>query len=103
LKKLKIKVSPAADEDMQSCFEYICDKLYNPRAALNLIDKVEHMYSLLEENPYMGTEHITESGKSYRFVMVKKYMMFYTVEGGVIDIRRFLYGASRYDSQLDKT
>jgi plasmid stabilization system protein ParE len=88
---------------MQNCFDYICDHLRNPNAALSLIDRVEHMYSLLEDNPLMGTEHITEGGKTFRFVLVKSYMLFYRVEGNVIDIRRFLYAPSNYDSALDKS
>ena len=102
MSKVKIEISPFAGEDMQVCFDYICDKLNNPAAALRLIDEIEHMYGLLEQNPYMGTEHITEGGRTYRFVLIKKYMMFYRVSGESLEISRFLYGPSNYDRSLDR-
>ena len=86
---------------MQACFEYICDKLGNPAAALRIIDEIEHMYGLLEDNPYMGKEHITEGGHIYRFVLIKNYMMFYRVSDESLLISRFLYGPSNYDRRLD--
>lgn len=87
---------------MWSCFDYICEKPHNPPAALAMIDDIEHLYTLLEDNPYMGEEHITEGGKPYRFMPVKNYMMFYTVQDETILICRFLYGPSNYDYQLDR-
>lgn len=102
MKKHRIEISSVAEEDMQSCFDYICERLHNPLAALVIIDGIEHMYTLLEDNPYMGEEHITEGGRPYRFVLVKNYMMFYTVQDEVILISRFLYGPSNYDFRLDR-
>ena len=102
MNKHRIEISPIAEEDMQACFDYICERLHNPLAALDMIDEIERMYGLLEDNPYMGEEHITEGGRPYRFVLVKNYMMFYVVQGDVILISRFLYGPSNYDYQLDR-
>lgn len=101
MNKHRIEISPVAEEDMLNCFDYICDRLHNPLAALDMIDVIEHMYTLLEDNPYMGEEHITEGGRPYRFVLVKNYMMFYTVQEDAVVISRFLYGPSNYDYQLD--
>ena len=69
---------------MITCFDYICEHLHNPLAAFDMIDEIEHMYMLLEDNPYMGEEHITEGGRPYRFVLIKNYMMFYAVQGETI-------------------
>jgi plasmid stabilization system protein ParE len=88
---------------MQSCFDYICERLHNPLAALAMIDEIEHLYTLLEDNPYMGEEHITGGGKAYRFLPVKNYLLFYTVQENMIIIRRFLYGPSNYDFLLDRS
>lgn len=101
MKKHKIELSPTAEDDMQECFDYICDHLKNPLAALSMIDQVEHLYSLLEDNPQMGEEHITEGGKAYRFVLIRNYMMFYTVQDDSVLIRRFLYCPSNYGRHLD--
>lgn len=88
MNKHRIEISPVAEKDMLSFFDYICDRLHNPLAALDMIDEIEHMYTLLEDNPRMGEEHITEGGKPYRFVPVKNYMMFYTVQGNAVVISR---------------
>ena len=101
MSKHEIDIKPIAEEDMQASFDYICDTLHNPTAALNLIDQIEHMYSLLEDNPYMGEEHITEGGRAYRFVLIKNYMMFYHVQDNRIVISRFLFGRSNYARKLD--
>jgi len=86
---------------VQARVDYICNKLYNPTAALSLINQIEHMYGLLEDNPYMGEEHMTIGGRAYRFVLIKNYMLFFLVQGQQVVISRFLYGPSDYDCSLD--
>ena len=103
MKKHKISIKPIAAEDMQACIDYVCDNLNNSTAALRLLDKIEHMYDLLEDNPFMGKEHITEGGHTYRYVLIKSYMIFYKVQDNSVVICRFLYGASDYDNQLENT
>lgn len=87
---------------MQACLAYISEQLHNPLAALDMIDEIERMIVLLEDNPYMGTEHITEGGRAYRFVLVKRYMLFYRVRGHTVLISRFLYGPSQHGDRLDR-
>ena len=101
MKKHRIEIDPLADADMLSCAGHIAKKLHNPIAAINLLDEIEKKYDLLEDNPFMGTEYITERGRVYRYLIVKRYMMFYTVSGNVITIRRFFYAPSNFAVRLN--
>lgn len=101
MKKHKIDIDPMAEADMQACFDHIALKLKNPMAALSMLDEIEEKYDLLEDNPLIGTEYVTEGGRLYRYVLVKRYKMFYTVNDGTILIRRFLYAPSDFGKRLD--
>jgi plasmid stabilization system protein ParE len=90
-----------ADADISECVDHIALKLHNPTAALNLLDEIDKKYGLLEDNPLMGTEYVTERGRLYRYVLVKRYMMFYTVSDNVVKICRFLYAPSNFGERLD--
>lgn len=102
MKKHRIEIDPMAEEDMQACFDYIALQLKNPLAALDMLDEIERKYNLLEDNPLIGAEHITEAGRLYRYVLVKRYKMFYSVNNGVVLICRFLYSPSNFSRRLDQ-
>ena len=38
--------------------------------------------------------------KGYRYLIVKKYLVFYVVESDTVQIRRILYGRRDYQSML---
>jgi plasmid stabilization system protein ParE len=100
VQKYKLLITPLAEEDMGDCFDYICNNLHNPQAALGMMDEIEHYYDLLEDNPFMGEQYITEGGTPYRFLLVKRYKLFYRIVDDTILISRFLYAPSNYSSKL---
>ena len=105
VKKHKVIISPVAEIDIWESVHYISANLGNPVAAQRMLDSIEKYYGLLEQTPRMGTEYITTSGAVYRYVIVGKYMLFYTIEdideGTDIVIRRFLFAPSNIGVRLD--
>ena len=100
---MKIKYRPAAIADLDRTCDYLRNKLHNPSAAQSLSTKLLRSVSLLKENPYMG---IPLSSKpeapenDYRFLVVSKQLVFYLVEGDLIEIVRILDGRTDYLAQL---
>ena len=94
-------------------------KLY-PTAEQDLVDIVNDLKSLSEESARhyykMLLEQITSlcsmpercarprdlvlAAKGYRYLIVKKYLVFFTVVGDTVQIHRILYGRSDYRSIL---
>ena len=101
MKKHRIVVSTTADGDIWETVHYISENLSNPVAAQKMLDLIEKQYDLLEQTPRMGTEYMASSGKVYRYVVIRNYMMFYTVEDTNVVIRRFLFAPSNIGVRLD--
>lgn len=94
----RLRYLPLFYEDLEGAVEYIAEKLKNPKAASDLLDKVEA--AILERLP------IAESFEAYRSVKERKYVYYriyvdnYIIYYVVIDdypndlimeVRRFLY------------
>ncbi len=101
----KITLLPSAYEDIDKIFEYICNVLQNPQAAVSLINKIYKETDPLKTLPYIGAEiDIDISLKyTYRKLHVENYIVFYIVneEEKSVDIIRVLYGKSNYIKQLN--
>ena len=102
MERHRIDIKPIAEADMLSCIDYTTSQLKNPMAALRLLDEIDRRYGLLENNPFMGTEYITQAGRLYRFLIIGRYKMFYTVKNNAITIQRFLYAPSDFGGKLDE-
>ena len=87
----KVELVEAAEEDLADIGEYILKD--NPFAAEKIIDHIHRSLSQLSSFPYMGREpddyKLVEAG--YRILVVDKYMVFYKVMDGVIEIRRIIH------------
>jgi plasmid stabilization system protein ParE len=89
-------ITDAAEEDIQRTVKYIADTLKAPIAANNLLDEIEKYESLLGDTPHMFSfvpdKYLMAKGVKY--VMIKKYMMFYTIDENknMTTVIRFLYG-----------
>ena len=94
--KYEIEISEAAQNDFKNIFLYISDNLCNKHAALrlmNLIDKnIRSLAEMPEGYPLVKDEYLRNKG--IRFVVVKNYIIFYTVNESAckIYIIRILYG-----------
>ena len=94
----KIRITPAALDDLIKIKEYIENDLSNPIAAKNVIKRIIDAYSKLENFPDIG---IPLSDKvpfetDYRFIVSGNYLIFYKSENEYISIYRILYGRRDY-------
>ena len=90
----KLQLSRYYREELRAAIQYIRQDLKNPVAAQRLKDEAKETYKKIKENPFMYPAVPDEylASKGFRFVMVKNYMLFYTVIGKEVIILRFLYG-----------
>ena len=94
----KIRVTPAALNDLKEIKSYIENDLANPIAANNAVKRIIKDYSLLETSPYMGPVlsvkiHIETD---FRFIVSGNYIVFYKVDETYVSIYRILYGRRDY-------
>jgi toxin ParE1/3/4 len=91
-----IRLLPAAEEDLSEIILYV--SLDSPEAARNLLFAIEASLLRLRLHPYMGRvpheEELLQQG--YRFLIVRNYLAFYTVEDRTIFVHRILHGARDY-------
>ena len=91
-----LDITESFENDVGSVIEYISHKLYNPAAAERLLNDAETTVSKIAENPFLYPVYHDEiiSEKGYRYAVVSKYLIFYSVDeaGKTIHISRFLYG-----------
>ncbi|MDR1317753.1 MAG: type II toxin-antitoxin system RelE/ParE family toxin [Spirochaetales bacterium] len=89
-------ITDIAEEDILSTAEHIATILKSPVAANDLLDEIEKHESPLGRTPNMSScvpdEYLRTKGIKY--IMVKEYMMFYTVDEDkkTVTVLRFLYG-----------
>jgi len=91
-----LNITDVAEEDILSAINYIANVLKAPMAANNLLDEIEMHEEILEKrpniHPFVPDEYLAE--KRLKFVMIKNYIMFYTIDEDekTINVIRFLYG-----------
>lgn len=96
--KNKIFYAPEAEKDLNEILEYISFELDNQKAAFDMVEGIIHLIDKLEAFPKMGTElsAIIEFENDYRFLVHKKYMIFYRAEEASVYIDRILYNRRDY-------
>ena len=96
----KLRVSPAADRDLDSILSYLINELCNPQAAGNLLDEVESSYDALVETPeafeLCRDERLADLG--YRKVLFGNYLMIYQYDSELdeINVLRFFHETQNY-------
>jgi Plasmid stabilisation system protein. len=97
-KKYSLRYLPLFYEDLDEKVSYISEKLKNPKAASDLLDKVEK--AILERLPIAESfepyHSIRERRYSYYRIYVGNYTIYYVVidddkENPIMEVRRFLY------------
>ncbi len=91
----KLRYLPLFWDDLNSAVTYIASVLNAPEAAENLLDKVENGVLSHLENPTMALTYKSTRQRPlpYYWFSVDNYMVFYVVDGDVMEVRRFLFGA----------
>lgn len=86
---------PIAKQDITDIILYISDQLNAPKAAMDLLEALEHSISLLRDFPYAHKIYrpIKPLGEDYRMLIVKNYAVFYVVreEEKIVEVHRVIY------------
>ncbi len=95
---MKIRVTPAALNDLKDIKSYIENDLSNPIAASNVIKRIIDDYSRLEFLPHMGPSLSAKVpfDTDYRFNVSGNYLIFYKADEKHVSIYRILYGRRDY-------
>ena len=98
----KIRYLPLAEEDILSAVAYIADKLKNPKAASDLLDELDKIAGNIVEFPFAGGLYRTDRPlhDEIRMAQVKNYVLYYTVIGDTVEVRRFVH-SRRNSRQLE--
>ena len=99
-----LNITEIAQEDILSAVRYIAEVLKSPMAANTLLDNIEKEQEILEEMPniypFVRDEHLASNG--LKFVMIRNYALFYTVneDEKTVNVIRFLYGRRDWQNIL---
>lgn len=106
-KKYKLRYLPLFYEDLDEKVTYIAEKLKNPKAANDLLDKVES--AIMERLPLAESfepyHSVRERRYSYYRIYVDNYIIYYVVIDDdphdlVMEVRRFLYNGQNRDNMV---
>ena len=102
-----LNITDIAEEDILSAARYIANELKAPAAANNLLDEIEKQEGILESTPnmypFVSDDYL--AGKGLKFVMIKNYIMFFTVDEDkkTVSVIRFLHSLRDWRSVLKGT
>ena len=106
-KKYRLSYLPLFYEDLDEKVTYIAEKLKNPKAANDLLDKVES--AIMERLPVAESfepyPSVREHRYSYYRIYVDNYIIYYVVidddpNDWVMEVRRFLYNGQNRDNMV---
>jgi mRNA-degrading endonuclease RelE of RelBE toxin-antitoxin system len=90
-----LSFSKIIDEDIDSCYNYIKDKLEAPTAAENLMKDLYKKLNHIKENPFSRplVHDKLLASLGIRSIKVKNYLLFYNVEEekNNVNIITFMY------------
>jgi plasmid stabilization system protein ParE len=94
----KLYYSPAALRDLDDIWDYICEELGNPTAAVSTVNRIQDNIGKLRDFPEMGSplSSIVLIETDYRFLVCGNYLSFYRIRGEGVYIDRILYGRRDY-------
>jgi len=90
-----LNITDIAEEDILATVRYITNELKNSIAANILLDEIERYEKILEEMPgiypFVNDEYL--AGKGLKYVTIKNFLMFYTIDEKekIVTVIRFLY------------
>ncbi|NLA95799.1 MAG: type II toxin-antitoxin system RelE/ParE family toxin [Clostridiaceae bacterium] len=102
MKAYKLRFLPLLEDDLNQIVDYICFHLENPKAASELVAEVFEAISRrlpCAESFEAYHERKVRRLRYYR-IYVKNYIIFYVVDGHVMEVRRILYGCRDWTQLL---
>lgn len=106
-KKYRLSYLPLFYEDLDKKVSYIEEKLKNPKAANDLLDKVES--AIMERLPLAESfepyHSVQERRYSYYRIYVDNYIIYYVVINDdpndlIMEVRRFFYNGQNRDNMV---
>ncbi len=106
-KKYRLSYLPLFYEDLDEKVTYIAEKLKNPKAANDLLDKVEE--AIMERLPLAESFELYHSMRERRYsyyrIYVDNYIIYYVVIDDdpndlIMEVRRFLYNGQNRDNMV---
>ena len=96
MESYKVRIFPAAEQDLMDIVDYL--NTLSADAALRIYDKITAEIAGLSQMPErcLRPKDLALAAKGYRYLIVENYLVFYVVEGDVVQIRRILYGRRNY-------
>lgn len=106
-KKYRLSYLPLFYDDLDEKVTYIAEKLKNPKAANDLLDKVESaiMERLSVAESFEPYHSVRERRYAYYRIYVDNYIIYYVVIDDdphdlVMEVRRFLYNGQDRDNMV---
>ena len=98
----KLRINPAALQDLKEIKAYIEDELNNPDAAENVIRRIIKTYEGLKDMPMIGKRlsAVIDLDTDYRYCISGSYLIFYKVDSEYVSVYRILYGRRDYTKIL---
>jgi len=91
-----VNITDIAEEEILATVRYISNELKAPIAANNLLDEIEKHEDNLSKSPNMYPNVPDEylASRGLKFVIIKNYLMFFTIEeeNKTVNVIRFMYG-----------
>ena len=89
----KVRYLPLALDDLKDIVKYIAHKLEAPRAAENLINKIDREVKKVSQNPFRCHVYapLEKLKYEYRILNIDNYSLFYIIEKEKVEIHRVLY------------
>lgn len=97
-KNLHISYSPDALQDLDELWEYIAYQFSNVNSADAYIDGIMALVSKAAGFPGMGTSLLFAGTipTEYRYLVYKKYLIFYRTDSTTLYVDRVIYGRRDY-------
>ena len=101
----KLVFADTFGDDVKLALKYIKHTLQAPKAADKVKIEIKKAYKKIKNRPFIypivSNDYLASMG--FRFIKIKNFMLFYTVEEKEIHIVRFLYGRRDWVSILKNT
>lgn len=95
---MQLKFRPSALVDLEEIYDYIAAD--NPMAAADFIAVLREKCERLKESPRIGRERSEVRAGLYSFP-VRRYVIFYRIEGRVLEIVNVLHSARDIQAFFD--
>jgi len=95
-----VKIFPTAQNDLKNIVDYL--NTPSPIAAVRYYDLIVEKIGTLQTMPERCTlaKDVQLRLRRYRFLTIENYIVFFVVNGNIVEIRRILYAKRQYEELL---